>query len=176
MKEQWETWLDNTSKREKAFAHYLKSKKIKTETEVKELIQGHIEKANHNLAFLQKTLDLKDFNDWSLVVSYYSIYQASLALCALRGYSTKDHLATLLILIKEFYPQSLDSSEIKLINETTLEKEHVLNYTEAKKKRGEASYSTIIMFNKEEAEDLQSKAISFVNKAKNIIEASNVLL
>ena len=110
------------------------------------------------------------------MVSYYSIYQASLALCALRGYSTKDHLATLLILIKEFYPQSLDSSEIKLINETTLEKEHVLNYTEAKKKRGEASYSTIIMFNKEEAEDLQSKAISFVNKAKNIIEASNVLL
>ena len=63
MKEQWEIWLDNTSKREKAFAHYLKSKKIKTETEVKELIQGHIEKANHNLAFLQKTLDLKDFND-----------------------------------------------------------------------------------------------------------------
>src|SRR3989344_6439894 len=102
-KEIWDVWLENELKREKAFQRYLKTKKIKKETEIKDLVQGHVEKADHNLKFVKSTIELKDFNDWAIVSAYYSIYHASLALCALKGYSTKDHLATLLVLIHEFY-------------------------------------------------------------------------
>ena len=149
---------------------------IKKETEIKELIEGHIEKANHNLKFVKSTLELKEFNDWAIVSSYYSIYHASLALCALNGYSTKNHLATLLILIKEFYGKGLTKEEIEVVGDTSIEKEEVLNYVEAKLYRTKASYSTEKAFDKNEAEILRQKAISFVNKVKEIIESQKNLL
>src|SRR3989339_747213 len=116
--------------------------------------------------------ELKEFNDWAIVSAYYSIYHASLALCALKGYSTKDHLATLLILIKEFYKKQLDKEEIEMVSKTTIEKGEVLYYIEAKSKRTKASYSTKILFDEKEAEILQKKAIGFVNKVKEIIDSN----
>ena len=171
-KEIWEVWLEDKKRRERDFQEYVKSKKVKKETEVQELVQGHIDKADHNLKFVKSTLELKDFNDWAIVSAYYSIYHASLALCALKGYSTKDHLATLLILIKEFYQKELNKEEIEIVGNTTIEKEEVLYYIEAKTKRTKASYSTQKAFDKNEAENLRIKAINFVNKAKEIIDYS----
>ena len=171
-KELWEIWLENEKRRQKDFEKYLKSKKIKAEIEIKELIEGHINKAGHNLKFVKSTLELKEFNDWAIVSAYYSIYHASLALCALKGYSTKDHLATLLILIKDFYQKELNKEEIEMVRKTTIEKEEVLYYIEAKAERKKASYSTKILFDEKEAENLQKKAISFVNKTKGIIDST----
>ncbi|MBS3092922.1 HEPN domain-containing protein [Candidatus Pacearchaeota archaeon] len=162
----WEIWIDNEEIRQKDFERYLKSKKIKAETEIKELVQGHINKANHNLKFVKATLELKEFNDWAIVSAYYSIYHASLALCALKGYSTKDHLATLLILIKDFYQKQLNKEEIEMVSKITIEKEEVLYYIEAKAERKKASYSTEIIFDGKEAEDIQKKAINFINRLK----------
>jgi len=88
-KELWEIWLENPEKRESDFLKYVQSKKIKNETEIKELVHGHISKADHNLKFVKHALELKEFNDWAIVSAYYSIYQASLALCALKGYPQK---------------------------------------------------------------------------------------
>lgn len=167
----WEIWLENEERREKDFQRYLKNKKMKKETEIKELVQGHIDKADHNLKFVNSTLGLKEFNDWAIVSAYYSIYHASLALCALKGYATKDHLATLLILIKYFYQKELNKEEIEMVSKTTIEKEEVLYYIEAKAERKKASYSTKILFGEKEAENLQKKAISFVNKVKEIIDS-----
>lgn len=172
MKEIWEIWLENKERRESDFERYLKSKKIKREEEVKELVHGHLDKADHNLRFVKSTLDLNEFNDWAIVSAYYAIYHASLALCSLKGYSTKDHYATLLILIREFYQKGLDKEEIEMLNKVTLEKEEVLYYIQAKNKRTKASYSTQKLFDKNEAESLRQKAISFVNKVKEIIESS----
>lgn len=169
-KEIWEIWLENKEKRDHDFQKYIESKKVKKEIEIKELVQGHLDKADHNLKFVKSTLELKEFNDWAIVSAYYSIYHASLALCALKGYSTKDHLATLLILIKEFYQKELNKEEIEIVGNTTLDKEEVLYYVEAKTKRTKASYSTQKMFDKNEAENLRIKAINFVNKAKEIID------
>src|SRR3989338_682192 len=135
MKEQWEIWVEDKARRDKDFLIYLKSKKVKKEGETQELIRGHLEKADHNLKFVQETLDLQEFNDWAIVSAYYAIYHASLALCALRGYSTKDHLATLLILIKEFYQKELNKEEIEIVGNATTEKEEVLYYIEAKTQR-----------------------------------------
>ena len=154
----WEIWLEDEGRREADFQEYARSWKIRKETETKELVGGHLEKADHNLKFTKAILGLKEFNDWAVVGAYYSIYQASLALCALKGYSTKDHNATLLVLIKEFYHNGL-------------EKEDVLHYAEAKSERKNAAYSTKIIFDKSEVEMLRIKAISFVNKAKEIIES-----
>ena len=168
----WEVWLEDEKQREMDFQKYVDSRKIKREEETKELINGHIEKANHNLKFVKFTLDLKEYNDWAIVSAYYSIYHASLALCSLKGYSTKDHNATLLILIKEFYMKGLDKNEIEMISNTTLEKEEVLYYVEAKTKRTKASYSTQKIFDRKEAENLRLKAITFVNKVKEIVESS----
>ncbi len=170
-REIWEIWLEDEIRRETDFQKYLKSKKIKREIEVLELIQGHIEKADHNLKFVKSTLELKEFNDWAIVSAYYSIYHVSLALCALRGYSTKDHLATLLILIHEFYQRELNQGDIEIVGNTTVEKEEVLYYIEAKSKRNKASYSTQKAFDENEAENLRIKAIAFVNKAKEIIDS-----
>lgn len=172
-KEIWEIWLENEERREKDFQRYLKLKKVKKEFEVEELVQGHINKADHNLKFVKSTIELKDFNDWAIVSAYYSIYHASLALCALKGYSTKDHLATLLILIKDFYQKELNKEEIEMVSKTTIEKEEVLYYIEAKAERKKASYSTKILFEGKEAENIQKKAISFVNKVKEIIDSNS---
>lgn len=173
-REIWEIWLENKERRQKDFEKYLKLNKIKKETEIKELVQGHINKADHNLKFVTSTLELKEFNDWAIVSAYYSIYHASLALCALKGYSTKDHLATLLILIKDFYQTQLDKEEIEMVNKTTIEKEEVLYYIQSKTERTKASYSTNILFDKKDAEELQKQAIKFVNKVKEILDLSRL--
>ena len=170
MKEFWEIWKDDEKKLENDFNKYLKSKKIKIESEKEELVKGHLDKADHNLKFVKSTLELEEFNDWAIVSAYYSIYHASLALCALKGFSTKDHSATLLILIKEFYNKELSKEEIELINDSAIEKEHILYYIKLRKERSKASYSTKINFTEEEAESLRLKAIEFVNKVKEIIE------
>ena len=172
MKEQWELWVEDKARRDKDFLIYLKSKKVKKEGETQELIRGHLEKADHNLKFVQKTLDLQEFNDWAIVSTYYAIYHASLALCALRGYSTEDHLATLLILIREFYQRELNKEDLEMVNTSGIEKEHLLYYVEAKKERTKASYSTQMLFNAEDVEKLRKKAITFVNKVKEIIDAA----
>ncbi len=166
----WEVWLEDENKVEEDFSTYLENKKIKKESEVKTLVDGHIQKANHNLKFVKSTLDLQEFNDWAIVSAYYAIYHASLALCALNGYATKDHNATLLVLIREFYKKELNEEEIALLGDTTIEKEEVLYYVEAKTKRHHASYSTKVDFERSQIEFLRLKAIAFVSKAKDIIE------
>lgn len=76
------------------------------------------------MRFVQKTLNLEEFNDWVLVSAYYA---------------------------------------------ASLEKDQVLYYVQAKEKRRKASYSTQKNFTKLEVENMQRKAISFVNKTKEII-------
>ncbi|MBS3074197.1 DNA-binding protein [Candidatus Pacearchaeota archaeon] len=121
-KEIWEIWLEDEERREKDFHRYSKSKKVKREIEIQELVKGHIDKADHNLKFTNSILEAGKFNDWAVVSAYYSIYHVSLALCALKGYSTKDHLATLLILIREFYKKELNKEDIEVIGNATIKK------------------------------------------------------
>ena len=168
-KEIWEIWLEDENRRKSDFSNYLKFKKIKIEEEKDELVKGHLQKADHNLKFVKSTLDLKEFNDWAIVSSYYAIYHASLSLCALKGYSTKDHNATLLILIKEFYGKKISYEDIKMVSTSAIEKEDILYYVDARTERKKASYSTKMIFEQNEAEILGLKAINFVNKVKEII-------
>ena len=95
--------MKNRAVLEKDFKHYLKRETIR-EGATKIEIEGHLNKAKRNLRFSRGVLDdLKDFYEWSIVGYYYAVYQAGLALCALKGHKTKSHIVTISILIKFFH-------------------------------------------------------------------------
>ena len=125
---------------------------------------GHLEKAEHNLHFVSDT-DRK-YSDWIIVGCYYSLYHTALALLAKKGYSSKDHDATLCLLIKE-YRKQLEDEEIMQINETYLDNEDVLFYAEARNKRRAASYSSQVTF--QDVSTMMFKTRVLFNKMREIL-------
>ena len=132
-------------------------------------IKGHIEKAEHNLNFVKSTLELKEFNDWCITGCYYASYHIALALIMTKGYSSKNHLATLCILIKEFYKNGIEKEELELINNLFIDYQDLIFYVESKNKREDAAYSSKRLYDKREVESLRIKAALFVDKIKRVI-------
>jgi len=132
-------------------------------------IQGHFEKAEHNLKFIQDNLKLGYF-DWCITGCYYSVYHAALALLLAKGYTSKNHDATLCVLIKEYYKQGIDEKDIELINNFFLDYQDLLFYVQSKNKREEATYSSKYKFDKKVVEELRLKSILFINKVKEILK------
>lgn len=130
-------------------------------------VKGHLLKSTHNLDFVNQNIKLK-FYDWSVVGCYYAVYHSALGLILSKGYSSKNHLATLCVLIKEFYEEGLNLDDVNLLA-NSLDYQDVLFYVEAKNKREDASYSTNLLFDKTYVENLHLKTILFVNKAKDIL-------
>ena len=87
----------------------------------------------------------------------------------LKGYKTKNHDATLVMLIKEYYSDGLTGDDIALLNKTFLNYHDLLFYIRAKGKREEASYSTRYSYGQETVENLRRETINYVNKAKEIL-------
>ena len=163
-KQKWEIWVQNRNALEKEFKNYLKRKTIR-EGATKLEVGGHLNKAKRNLRFSRSVLDdLKDFYEWSIVGYYYAVYQAGLALCALNGYTTKSHIATISILIKFYYPQHLSEEDLKTVAKTIMDEEDIREFVELKNYREDATYSISVEHEKDLAENLGEKAIEFVNK------------
>jgi len=169
----WEIWMENEKKGKSSFDNYLRKEVIKIENEKENLSKSHIKKADSNLNFIIHLLNEKKFYDWSIVGCYYAIYHASLSLLAIKGYSSKNHLATLCSLIYLYYDPSqedkLNKEDIELIAKTSIEKEEISYFVDAKNRRESASYG-ISEFNKQEAEELKEKTVLFINKIKQILE------
>ncbi len=55
-------------------------------------------KAEHNIKFLEKVADMKEFNDWIFSISFYSIYHACLAVLAYFGYESRNQECTFTLL------------------------------------------------------------------------------
>lgn len=146
---------------------FIGNKQIKNIESNPELAQSHIQKAKHNLGFFKLNKKYEEYKDWQIVSLYYALYHASLALITNRNYSSKNHYATIIILIKEY---SISENEAELINELSIGKGEAELYTSLKQDRHDASYSTDIKFTKELIEDYQRKVIKFLNKAEEIIE------
>jgi uncharacterized protein (UPF0332 family) len=91
-----------------------------------------------------------------------------LALIMTKGYSSKNHLATLCVLIKDFYKKDLTKEDIETLS-NLLDYQDVLFYVESKNKREDATYSTKIKFSRQEVEQLRIKSNLFVAKIKNIL-------
>ena len=132
-------------------------------------IQGHLEKVKHNLQFVNDNLG-RGYNDWCITGCYYSMYHSALALALSKGYSSKNHDATLCILIKEFYNNGVSEKDLELFNQLFISYVDLIVYVDAKNKREEATYSTRYDFTKEMVEDLRDKAVQFTNKAQEILK------
>ena len=133
----------------------------------KEEVKGHLLKAEHNLRFIA-FISKETFQDWALTGCYYSCYHSALALIQTKGYTSKNHLATLCIIIKEFYKKELSKEDIEMLS-SFLDYEDVLFYVETKNKREAAAYSTKTVFEKKDVEKLRIQTTMFVNKIKDIL-------
>lgn len=136
-------------------------------------IRGHIAKGEHNLRFVTENIKL-GFNDWVITGCYYASYHAALSLILTKGYSSKNHIATLLVLIKEFYKKELNKSDIETLSKL-LDYQDVLYYVESKNKREDATYTTKTKFRRGDIEKSRLKSIMFINKVKEIITTRHTL-
>ena len=146
---------------EKQIEFYIKTKQIRTIPNNSELAKSHLEKAKHNLKFYKLNKNNKDYEDWQIVVLYYALYQSCLALLSKKGYSSKSHEATILLLIKEY---SISKDEAELINNLEINRDEAQMYTQLKKDRHDASYSTNLKFSPEIIEKYEREIIKFINK------------
>ncbi len=168
-RQKWEVWVKNRAVLDKDFKNYLRRETIR-EGATKIEVEGHLNKAKRNLQFSRGVLDdLNDFYEWSIVGYYYAVYQAGLALCALKGYKTKSHIATISLLIKFFYPQHLSEEDLKTVAKTIMAEEDIREFVELKNYREDATYSISVEYERGLAENLGEKAIEFVNKVEKII-------
>ena len=152
---------------------YLQSGILRNQPVDRQEIQGHIEKSEHNLKFIFDNLKLGYF-DWCITGCYYAVYQIALALILERGYTSKNHDATLCVLVKEYNQLGITKEDINLINYFYLNYQDLLFYINSKNKREEASYSTKYLFDKEIVEELRLKSIDFIDKARTILKNSSI--
>src|SRR3989338_4542379 len=128
---------------EKEINFFVTKKQIKKIENNKELVNAHVKKSRHNLEFYKLNKEYSKFNDWLIVTLYYSLYHSALALITNRNYSSKNHYATIIILIKEY---GITKDEVKLMDELLISKEDAELYTNLKDDRHDGSYATNIKF------------------------------
>ncbi|MBS3087291.1 HEPN domain-containing protein [Candidatus Pacearchaeota archaeon] len=132
------------------------------------LVNAHLEKSKHNLGLVDLLIKNKNYNDWVIVGLYYALYHSCLALLANKGYTSKNHLATLLFLIKNY--SNFSYEEIEMLEELSINKSDAEFYTDLKQERHQASYSTNSLFNEGKTIEVRKKTISFINKVEAILE------
>ena len=157
--------ISNKKALEEVYNNYIKKKLIAKS--YSDLSQGHIAKSNSNMEFVSFLLDDNRFLDWAIVGLYYGVYHASLALLSKKGFSSKDHNATLCFLIKNF--AELSEADIELIDQLAINREDIEFYAGLKQERQKASYSTSLLFSKSSVEDLRKKSLKLINKIQVIL-------
>lgn len=147
---------------------FLKKEIIKKTDDKNELL-GHVQKSEHNLRFVQDNIKL-NYLDWTITGCYYASYHAALALLMTKTFSSKNHLVTLLLLIKEFYNEGLNEDDLQTFA-TLLDYQDILFYVESKNKREDATYSTQTKYTKQDVEQLRIKSTLFVSKVKDMLNS-----
>lgn len=123
----------------------------------------------NNLQFIKDNLKL-GYNDWCITGCYYASYHIVLALLMTKGYTSKNHLATLCMLIKEFYKKGIEKEEIEMLDYFFVDYQDLLFYIESKNKREDAAYSSKRHYDRNMVENLRIKAVLFVDKVKAMIK------
>ena len=152
---------------EKELNFFITKKQIKKIDKNPELVNSHIKKTRHNLEFFKLNKEHPKFNDWLIVTLYYSLYHSALALITNKNFSSKNHYATILILIKEY---AITKDEARLLNELSINKEDAELYTTLKDDRHNASYATNIKFSQETIDNYESQVLDFINKTEELIQ------
>lgn len=159
--------FENKEYLEREIEFFKTKKQIKLIQENKELVQSHLKKARHNLEFFKLNKEHHKFNDWLIVTLYYSLYHSALALITNKNYSSKNHYATILILIKEY---SISEEEANLIKNLSINKEDAELYTNLKEDRHDASYATNIKFDEETIKKYEEEVLDFMNKTEELLK------
>ncbi len=154
---------------EKRIKNYVKKDLVKKHSPKHDEVEGHKEKSERNLEFVKDTMKLGYF-DWCITGCYYASYHAALALILSKGFSSKNHDATVCILIKEFYNKGVSEEEIMMVNKFFLDYQDLLFYVQSKNKREEATYSSNYKFDKTTVNGLRLKAMLFIGKIKDILK------
>ena len=157
--------MNDKAKLDDLYNQYLKRKIILKKPS--DLSKAHIAKSDNNMEFVNFLLQNNKFPDWCVVGLYYSVYHASLALLSKKGYSSKDHNATLCFLIKNF--SEFSKEDIELIDNLQIKRDEIEFYSGLKEERGNANYSTSLLFDKDKILDFKEKSIMLINKMKAIL-------
>lgn len=145
---------------------FFERKNLLVKKEVKQLSTSHIEKAIHNLEFYEKNKNDYKFNDWLIIILYYSLYHCALALVVNKNFVSKNHSATLLFIIKHY---NLEKEEVNLIDELSINKNDAEFYTTLKQERHSANYSTDFKFKNNIIEEYKKRTLFFLHKVKLIL-------
>jgi len=129
-------------------------------------LKGHLEKAKHNLRFVNDNYKL-NYLDWVVTGCYYAVYHSILGLILSKGYFSKNHDASLSVLVKEFYQEF--NSEVDFVNKLFIDYSDVCFYVQSRNKRELASYSSSFVLSKKEVKEIIGKTIKFVNKVEEIL-------
>lgn len=132
-------------------------------------IKGHLKKAKHNINFIKDAMKM-GYYDWAVVGCYYAAYHAALSMIMHKGFHSKNHDATLCVLINEYYKKELFEEEIILLNLMYLTYSDVLFYAQSKNERESASYSSQIAFDDKTVKEIKMKTILFVDKCICILK------
>lgn len=130
------------------------------------LTKAHLQKAKHNLLFFTKNQQDLNFKDWLIVILYYSLYHAVLALITNKNYKSTNHTASLIFIIKHYLNFK---QEILLLYDLSIKKEDAQLYTQLKIDRHNASYQTNTQFSEEIINEYKIKVIKFINKVEKIL-------
>jgi len=159
--------FENKEYLEKELNFFIRKKHVIIIDKNNELVKSHLKKARHNIEFYKLNKQNDKFNDWLIVILYYSLYHSALALITNKNYSSKNHYATILLLIKEY---TITKEEAELLNELSINKEDAELYTNLKEDRHNASYSTNLKFTNEKIKEYEDKVLNFINKTEELLQ------
>ena len=100
-------------------------------------------------------LQTSKFNDWILISLYYSLYHTFLALVQNKGYSSKNHNATIVFILKHYV--QIEINELKLLEKLYISEEDAKFYMNLKETRKKANYSTELNFENSNIDELIEK-------------------
>ncbi|MFH1072441.1 MAG: HEPN domain-containing protein [Nanoarchaeota archaeon] len=146
-----------------------KKRIIKSHPPEHSVVLGHLQKSSHNLQFVNDVRKL-GYADWAITGCYYALYHAALALIVKKGFMSKSHDATLLLLIRHYYRKGITEQDINLANILYFTHQEMTFYLDARIKREKASYSSSWIFDAGLVSSMQKETIAFIDKAKQILK------
>lgn len=166
----------------KVFAFFIKKGIIKKTNP--DLFEKHLNKSINNLEFgnfilsehkfsIKRKLKNKSFYDWCVVIYYYSLYHAVLALISKAGFESKNHVASISALTLFYYYKKnvLKKEDIQsIIDNFNLKSEDIEFMFNSKEMREKASYRIDETFDLILAGNSQEKTVELVNKIKDILK------
>jgi len=174
--------IENEEYCKEVFNFFIKKGVIKKTNSA--LFEKYLNKSLNNLEFgnfilsehklsIKRKLKRKSFYDWCVVIYYYSLYHAVLALISKAGFESKNHIASISAMTYIYYHKKnvLKKEDIQfIINNLQIGGEEIKFIAHSKEEREKASYRVDEDFDLRLAKDSQEKTAEIVNKIKDILK------